>query len=114
MIIGGIGSMASAANAANMAGLGGVGGAPGSARPGAEDAAQGAGGEGSPFARLLSELGNSSRAADGAMTDLATGGGNDLHDVVISMQMESLAFDLAVQIRNRLVDAYSEIFRMQV
>ena len=111
MIIGGVGStgIANAANAAGLAGLGGLGGA-----PGAQDAAQGTAGEGSPFARLLSELGNSSHAADGAMTDLATGGANDLHDVVISTQMESLAFDLAVQIRNRLVDAYSEIFRMQV
>ena len=46
--------------------------------------------------------------------DIATGGEKDLHDVVMSVEMESLAFDLAVQIRNRLVEAYSEVFRMQV
>ena len=53
---------------------------------------------------------------DGERTvaDIATGGERDLHDVVLAVEMESLAFDLAVQIRNRLLEAYSEIFRMQI
>jgi flagellar hook-basal body complex protein FliE len=38
----------------------------------------------------------------------------DLHDVVLAAEMESLAFNLAVEIRNRLVDAYGEISRMQI
>ena len=75
---------------------------------------QGAQNGGNAFAQLLSDLGNSSKSADGAVNDLATGGGADLHDVVLSTQFESLAFDLAVQVRNRLVDVYSEVFRMQV
>ena len=75
---------------------------------------QGAENGGNAFAQLLSDLGNSSQAADGALNDLATGGTADLHDVVLSTQFESLAFDLAVQVRNRLMDVYSEIFRMQV
>ena len=75
---------------------------------------QGAQNGGNAFAQLLSDLGNSSKSADGAVNDLATGGGADLHDVVLSTQFESLAFDLAVQVRNRLVEVYSEVFRMQV
>jgi flagellar hook-basal body complex protein FliE len=69
---------------------------------------------GNAFAQLLADLGNSSKSADGALNDLATGGTADLHDVVLSTQFESLAFDLAVQVRNRLVDMYSEVFRMQI
>lgn len=66
------------------------------------------------FAQILAGLNGASSTADGAVTRLATGQDNDLHDVMLSVESEGLAFDLAVQIRNRLVDAYSEIFRMQV
>ena len=52
--------------------------------------------------------------SDAALADLAVGGDRDLHDVVLAVEMESIAFELAVQIRNRLVEAYQEIFRMSV
>jgi flagellar hook-basal body complex protein FliE len=85
---------------------------PASPTPGpAGGASQGTGGG---FGQLLDGLTQSSSAATDAMSSLATGGSTDLHDVTLSVQMESLAFDLAVQIRNRLVDAYQEIFRMSV
>ena len=79
----------------------------------ASGVAQG-GGEPGVFDRLLSNLSEVSGAADAALTDLALGGDTDIHDVVLAAEMESITFDLAVQIRNRLVDAYQEIFRMQV
>lgn len=88
----GVGGVRQASEAASVAEQGGAGG----------------------FAQLLADLGQQSQQADSALNDLSTNGGADLHDVVLSTQMESLSFDLAVQIRNRLVDAYSEIFRMQV
>ena len=40
--------------------------------------------------------------------------GTNLHDVVISMQKSNIAFQQAVQVRNRLVQAYHEIMNMQV
>ena len=81
--------------------------------PGGQDATP-AGGEPGAFDQLLAGLSDASGAADAAITDLAIGGETDIHDVVLAAEMESIAFDLAVQIRNRLVDAYQEIFRMQV
>ncbi len=71
------------------------------------------GGEGQ-FASLLAGLGEMQGEADAALADLAIGGDRDLHDVVLAVEMESIAFELAVQIRNRLVEAYQEIFRMGV
>ena len=44
------------------------------------------------------------RSADKAMTDVALGSDRDLHDAVLSVQMESLTFDLAVQVRNRRME----------
>lgn len=69
---------------------------------------------GNAFGQMLDALTGATQEADAAVADLAVGGDKDLHDVVLSVEMESLAFDLAVQIRNRLVEAYSEVFRMNV
>ena len=69
---------------------------------------------GGGFGGLLASLTNAQQSADGAMVDVATGSDGDMHNAVLSVEMESLQFDLAVQIRNRLVDAYQEMFRMSV
>jgi flagellar hook-basal body complex protein FliE len=66
------------------------------------------------FSAILDGLNEAAVTADQAVTDVAVGGDADLHDVTLAVEMESLAFDLAVQIRNRLVDAYTEVFRMQI
>jgi len=71
-------------------------------------------GVGSGFEQMLAGLSSASNEADAAVANLATGGDQDLHDVVLAVELESLAFDLTVQIRNRLLEAYSEVFRMQV
>ncbi len=81
---------------------------------GSGGATQGAGASSGAFGQLLDGLTQQSATADNALNGVATGNGGDLHDLTLSVQMESLSFDLAVQIRNRLVDAYQEIFRMSV
>lgn len=68
----------------------------------------------SSFANLLESLGGVAGKADGAVQDLATGEERDLHDVVLAVEMESMSFELAVQLRNHLVDAWNEVFRMSV
>lgn len=37
-----------------------------------------------------------------------------LHDVMVDMQKASLAFEMGVQVRNRMVGAYKEIMNMNV
>ena len=37
-----------------------------------------------------------------------------LHQVMIAVEEANIAFQFAVQVRNRLVDAYNELQRMQV
>ena len=96
-------------------GISGISGvSPLSATPGSHPAQLGTRSGGVDFGELLGGLQSVEQQGSGALADLAVGGSTDLHDVVLAAELESLSFDLAVQIRNRLVDAYQEIFRMSV
>ena len=43
-----------------------------------------------------------------------TGESQDLHNTVIAMQKADLSFQMMMQVRNKIVQAYQEIIRMQV
>lgn len=70
------------------------------------------------FSRLLkdvvAELGRTQETADVSITRLALGEPVDLHQVALEVEKASLAFQLALQVRNKMVEAYQEIMRMQV
>jgi flagellar hook-basal body complex protein FliE len=52
--------------------------------------------------------------ADASSMALAKGDPIDIHEVMLANEQASLGFSMAVQVRNKLVDAYSEIMRMSV
>jgi flagellar hook-basal body complex protein FliE len=52
--------------------------------------------------------------ADQAISNLLTGQDGELHTVALATQRAELAFDLGLQIRNKVVDAYQEVMRMQL
>lgn len=74
--------------------------------------------DGNPFGRLfangLDSLHQQLSTADAGMAELAAGGDVSLHDLMIKMEEARLSFQLAVQIRNRILDGYQEIMRMQL
>jgi len=45
---------------------------------------------------------------------LALGQAENLHDVMIASEKAGLSLQLVIQIRNRVVEAYQEIMRMQI
>lgn len=45
---------------------------------------------------------------------LMTGESEDLHKTVIAMQKADLSFQMMMQVRNKIVQAYQEIIRTQV
>ncbi|MCL2082084.1 MAG: flagellar hook-basal body complex protein FliE [Oscillospiraceae bacterium] len=47
-------------------------------------------------------------------TELLTGEDADLHTITASAQKADLMLNLTVQIRNKMVEAYQEVMRMQI
>ena len=52
--------------------------------------------------------------ADQQLQRLATGEADNLHQVMISLEEAKLSFQLLVQVRNKVLEAYQDILRMQV
>lgn len=75
---------------------------------------QDAPGFGESLKSLINEVSGAEASADKLAANVAAGDVNDLHNAMIAMRRASMAMELTVQIRNRVLDAYQEIMRMQV
>jgi flagellar hook-basal body complex protein FliE len=69
---------------------------------------------GASLADSLGQVDQGLRDADHAITVLATGQADHLHQAMIALEQASLGLELTLQIRNKLVAAYDEISRMQL
>ena len=69
------------------------------------------------FAETLQEkiaaLSTSMQETEGVIQDFMVGE-REIHDVLMAVQKTNIEFRLAVQVRNKLIDAYQEIMRMQI
>lgn len=54
------------------------------------------------------------QASDVKMQELATGKTKDISEVMITAERADIALKLMVQVRNKIIDAYQEIMKMQV
>jgi flagellar hook-basal body complex protein FliE len=91
------------------AGLGGLAGPTPPTPPASGDA-----GFGSALMQSVDKLNAVQQNADASAQALATGQAKDISAVAMDVERASLALQLASQVRTKLVDAYQEIFRMQV
>ncbi|MFN0147162.1 MAG: flagellar hook-basal body complex protein FliE [Dehalococcoidia bacterium] len=64
--------------------------------------------------QALSQLQGISDTANQKVSALASGQDVDLADVMLSLETESLSMSLATTVRNKAVEAYQEVFRMQM
>jgi flagellar hook-basal body complex protein FliE len=69
---------------------------------------------GSMLNDAVGALGALGAKADASTAQLATGAPIDIHEVMLNTEQASMGFSLALQVRNKLVDAYQEIMRMSV
>jgi flagellar hook-basal body complex protein FliE len=84
------------------------------AQTGASTAAKPTAGFADMLGKALGQLQSVSDTANAKVNALATGQNVDLQDVMLSLQAESLSMSLATQVRNKAVEAYQEVFRMQM
>ncbi len=52
--------------------------------------------------------------ADVKMQELVTGKSQNIHETMIAAEKADVALRLMIQVRNKIMDAYQEIMRMQV
>ena len=64
--------------------------------------------------KAVSEVDGKMQSAEAEKAKLLTGESTNLHQAVIAMQEASVAFGLMVEVRNKLVESYQEMMRMQV
>lgn len=96
--------------------IGGLGGIGGIAKP--DTAAAIGGTEKRGFSNFLSqavsEIDGKMQTAKAEQTKVLTGESTNLHQAMIAMQEANVAFTLMVEVRNKLVESYQEVMRMQV
>ncbi len=71
----------------------------------------------SPFSGILqsvvAETSALDKKAQDAVTGLLNGQGVEVHDAMIATQKADMAFELALQVRNKAVGAYQQMMQMQ-
>ena len=75
-------------------------------------------GEGPSFAETLSQslekVNDLQKEADKAITEFVSGETGNIHETMIALNKADTAFRLTMQVRNKIVEAYNEVLRMQV
>jgi len=68
----------------------------------------------SMLGQFVSDVNAQQNISAQAVNALQSGQNVPLHQAVIAMEEANVSFQLMVEVRNRLLDAYQEIMRMQI
>lgn len=71
-------------------------------------------GFGDTIKKAVSQVNELQSEADQVANRLAAGDAVEIHQAMIAMQKASTALQFTVQVRNKIIEAYQEIMRMQV
>jgi len=62
----------------------------------------------------ISEVNQMQKTSDKMSMELAAGKSENLHETMLAATQAEIGFNLMVQLRNRALEAYQEVMRMQV
>ena len=71
-------------------------------------------GAGKFFSELVSKVNDIQVQSDKSIQGLASGENKNLHEVMIAVEKASISFQFMSQVRNKALEAYQEVMRMQV
>jgi flagellar hook-basal body complex protein FliE len=72
------------------------------------------GGFGNIFEKMISEVDTKENQAQAITRDVLLGNNDQLHQSMIAMQEAGMAFQLMIEVRNKVVESYQELMRMPV
>lgn len=64
--------------------------------------------------KAVAEVNNLHQNADKTLMKVQTGQGGSLHEAMIALEKSAVSFRTMLTVRNKLLEAYQEIMRMQV
>ncbi len=62
----------------------------------------------------LESVSEAERQADALAQDVAAGGDTSVHELMVATTKATLSVELLVELRNKAIEAYQEVMRMQV
>jgi flagellar hook-basal body complex protein FliE len=71
------------------------------------------GGFGATLKNAINQVNDLSDASDQKVTELVQGDRQDVHNVMIAVEKADVAFQLMMQVRNKIVNAYQEVSKLQ-
>lgn len=77
--------------------------------PGTDDG----GGFGSLLNQAIDRVGELNHTSDQQVSELVQGERQDIHNVMIAVEKADVAFQLMMQVRNKIVNAYEEVSKLQ-
>lgn len=66
------------------------------------------------FEDSLNKINNFQNAADQSVVSFIKGKENEIHNVMIAMEEAKLTMQMAIEVRNKLVEAYQELSKTQI
>jgi flagellar hook-basal body complex protein FliE len=78
---------------------------------GVDDAA--GGGFGSVLHQAIDKVGELGNDSDKQIGELVQGNRQDIHNVMIAVEKADVAFQLMMQVRNKILNAYQEVSKLQ-
>ena len=63
---------------------------------------------------FMAEVNSLQKEAGESVSQLASGDVNNIHDVMVAVEKAAVSFELMMEIRNKVIEAYQEVMRTQL